>query len=459
VLRCNPGDRSQAFCTVPGLPHDVFVRGGVAQNRSVEGDEVAIRLLPLHEWHRHDKNARAPAVAGAAPRGNVAAFGGAGRREMQRRMTPPVWSQTVPGTPGNDLIASPALYPSPSGGELAFALDAAAACDDEAGADADEAGASAAAAEVQRMELGGGSDTNHSMLSFLESTFRSPAAPRPSPAAPPPQPPQPAAPWAGAGDAKAAAAAVAALLQADWMGFRATAEVVAVLAPSPRRHNIVGVLLPAGGGGLLLDPCNPRMPQLRVPDRALPTPHAAQLLAESRRANAPRRTLVAASLVRWEPGEALPEGAVTEVVGEAGGLEAETRALLMQERVNDDDAFTPDVLACLPAAPWAVDEAEAARRRDFRRARVFSIDPPTARDLDDALSVEDLGGGGPGGERLLRIGVHIADVSHFVRRDNGRRLASRRRPWCCAARALHSDTVTLWPCGARAPLLRPSASA
>jgi exoribonuclease R len=68
------------------------------------------------------------------------------------------------------------------------------------------------------------------------------------------------------------------------------------------------------------------------------------------------------------------------------------------------------VLAELPpAAAAAVGEADLAARRDLRALRVLSIDPPSARDLDDALSVERLPEGG------LRIGVHIADVSHFVR--------------------------------------------
>jgi exoribonuclease R len=56
-----------------------------------------------------------------------------------------------------------------------------------------------------------------------------------------------------------------------------------------------------------------------------------------------------------------------------------------------------------------VADTELAGRRDLRTERIFSIDPPTARDLDDALSVQRL----PGGD--LRVGVHIADVSHFVR--------------------------------------------
>lgn len=48
-------------------------------------------------------------------------------------------------------------------------------------------------------------------------------------------------------------------------------------------------------------------------------------------------------------------------------------------------------------------------RRDLRQTRIFSIDPPTARDLDDALSIDALTDG------TFSVGVHIADVSHFVR--------------------------------------------
>lgn len=66
------------------------------------------------------------------------------------------------------------------------------------------------------------------------------------------------------------------------------------------------------------------------------------------------------------------------------------------------------VLADVAAVRSAISDAEMAGRADMRGSRVFSIDPPTARDLDDALSVVPL----PNGN--LRIGVHIADVSHFV---------------------------------------------
>jgi exoribonuclease R len=66
------------------------------------------------------------------------------------------------------------------------------------------------------------------------------------------------------------------------------------------------------------------------------------------------------------------------------------------------------VLACLPATPWAIPAAERALRRPLQAERIFSIDPPTARDLDDALSIKRLPGGG------FELGVHIADVAHFI---------------------------------------------
>ncbi len=65
-----------------------------------------------------------------------------------------------------------------------------------------------------------------------------------------------------------------------------------------------------------------------------------------------------------------------------------TEALLLEHNV-DFSEFGEEVLADLPAdhASWSIPPAEVARRRDFRQECVFTIDPLTARDLDDALSV------------------------------------------------------------------------
>ena len=83
------------------------------------------------------------------------------------------------------------------------------------------------------------------------------------------------------------------------------------------------------------------------------------------------------------------------ILFQAGEIESETAAILEQEGVRRAD-FSLEVLSCLPSLPWSVKEedleggGEGGRppRADFRAKRVFSIDPPTAKDLDDALHVE-----------------------------------------------------------------------
>lgn len=65
----------------------------------------------------------------------------------------------------------------------------------------------------------------------------------------------------------------------------------------------------------------------------------------------------------------------------------------------------------MPATPWTIPAEEFTYRRDLRSTCVFTIDPASARDLDDALHVTELGDG------LYEVGVHIADVSYFVRED------------------------------------------
>lgn len=70
--------------------------------------------------------------------------------------------------------------------------------------------------------------------------------------------------------------------------------------------------------------------------------------------------------------------------------------------------FTPAIRDAVTGAETCI-AVDTCKLRPGGWCRLFSIDPPTARDLDDALSVEPL----PGGN--FRVGVHIADVAHFVR--------------------------------------------
>ena len=100
-------------------------------------------------------------------------------------------------------------------------------------------------------------------------------------------------------------------------------------------------------------------------------------------------------------------GRVTTVLGAAGSNNIEMNAILINNGFNID--FPEEVIAESEQLNDDLDEAEIARRRDMRKVTTFTIDPDTAKDFDDALSVQKLENG------EIEIGVHIADVTHYVR--------------------------------------------
>jgi ribonuclease R len=71
--------------------------------------------------------------------------------------------------------------------------------------------------------------------------------------------------------------------------------------------------------------------------------------------------------------------------------------------------FSEEVEAYAEKIPEGISPQEIARRRDFRKAPTFTIDPADAKDFDDALSLQPLPNG------LWEVGIHIADVSHYVK--------------------------------------------
>lgn len=101
-----------------------------------------------------------------------------------------------------------------------------------------------------------------------------------------------------------------------------------------------------------------------------------------------------------------PIGRVTTVLGEAGGNEIEMNSILINNGFNIE--FPEEVLAESEALTDELTDEEITRRRDMRQVTTFTIDPDTAKDFDDALSIQKLENGD------YEIGVHIADVTHYV---------------------------------------------
>eukprot|EP00200_Dunaliella_tertiolecta_P013933 CAMPEP_0202393696 /NCGR_PEP_ID=MMETSP1127-20130417/93044_1 /ASSEMBLY_ACC=CAM_ASM_000462 /TAXON_ID=3047 /ORGANISM="Dunaliella tertiolecta, Strain CCMP1320" /LENGTH=1176 /DNA_ID=CAMNT_0048996285 /DNA_START=55 /DNA_END=3585 /DNA_ORIENTATION=+ len=302
-FRVNAGDRNEAYITIPGLPHDCMLRGERAQNRAMEGDEVAVQLLPVSHWFKN-------------------------------------YSKLPEGTKEKGL-------------------------------------------DIKDV-----------------------------------------APWRDAQNPEQALEAVNwAVDQAPPKALRICGQVVAILEHSSRREQLVGVIQADTSGrmvgGSLLHffvPLSPTMPTCVVAATSV------RGLSEELKAEAAcppgddtaSRTLISARIVSWGVNNDAPLVELRQGLGQAGEIETETAAILEIEGIRRDD-FSSEVEACLPPTPWiGITPEDLQFRRDFRNARVFSIDPPTARDLDDAMHVEPVEGV-PG---RWRVGVHIADVSHFIPPDS-----------------------------------------
>ena len=112
------------------------------------------------------------------------------------------------------------------------------------------------------------------------------------------------------------------------------------------------------------------------------------------------------TLTTWEiKGD--PWGKVTHVLGNPGDNDVEMRAIALEK--GFDESFPSEVTIEAEKLRGPIPESEIAKRRDFRTITTFTIDPEDAKDFDDALSVDVL----PDGN--YEIGIHIADVSHYVR--------------------------------------------
>ncbi|MBL8009355.1 MAG: ribonuclease R [Flavobacteriales bacterium] len=112
------------------------------------------------------------------------------------------------------------------------------------------------------------------------------------------------------------------------------------------------------------------------------------------------------ALGEWKDARDLPRGSVVRVLGRAGEHQVEMHAILAEFGLPLE--FPESVLAAAATIPDGCTPQEIARRRDIRGVPTITIDPEDAKDLDDALSVRRLDNG------HWEVGVHIADVSHYV---------------------------------------------
>lgn len=122
------------------------------------------------------------------------------------------------------------------------------------------------------------------------------------------------------------------------------------------------------------------------------------------------------SIVKWKAESRCPLGRFLGKVGQIGALPVESISLLIDNSVFHDEVFEKKVMACLPQVgpnnPWSIPQKEREKRLDLTGLSIFTIDPLTAKDLDDAVHIRALDDG------FFEVGVHIADVTYFIPKGN-----------------------------------------
>nr|CAD1835273.1 unnamed protein product [Ananas comosus var. bracteatus] len=140
--------------------------------------------------------------------------------------------------------------------------------------------------------------------------------------------------------------------------------------------------MPAGNGGVahaLFISKDRRIPKIRIQTRQL-----GNLLD--------KRIIVAVD--SWDCLSRYPSGHYVRTIGEIGDRDTETEVVLIENDINSRP-FSTQVLACLPPLPWTLsaEDLSSSSRQDLRHLRVFSVDPPGCKDIDDALHCTPLPNG------------------------------------------------------------------
>lgn len=155
----------------------------------------------------------------------------------------------------------------------------------------------------------------------------------------------------------------------------------------------------------LFVPSEKRIPKIRV---------------ETRQSDKLKNQRIIVNIDCWPRDSRYPLGHFVKALGLIGDKETENQVLLLEHDVPNYP-FPQSVIDCLPTLPWIISEEERKKRLDLTHLPICSVDPPGCTDIDDALHCIELENGN------YQCGVHIADVSHFIRPNTAIDEEARRR--------------------------------
>uniref|UniRef100_A0A336KCD1 Protein DIS3 homolog n=1 Tax=Culicoides sonorensis TaxID=179676 RepID=A0A336KCD1_CULSO len=179
-----------------------------------------------------------------------------------------------------------------------------------------------------------------------------------------------------------------------------TGVVVGIIRRKWRQY--CGILLKSqmpGGSYHFFVPAEKKIPRVRIETR-----QSENLVG--------KRIVVA--IDQWPRSSRYPQGHFVRTLGEIGDKNTENEVILLEHDVPHSK-FSEEVLSFLPKLPWEITKdvsIDLSKRVDLRDVPICSVDPPGCTDIDDALHARILSNGN------IEVGVHIADVSHFIRPGN-----------------------------------------
>lgn len=182
--------------------------------------------------------------------------------------------------------------------------------------------------------------------------------------------------------------------QAKTIEKRPTAKVVGIIRRKWRQYCGILQLSPNPGATRhLFISAERKIPKIRI---------------ETRQAENLSRNKIVVAIDQWPRHSRYPMGHFVRVLGPIGHKATENEVLLLENDVPHSK-FSEEVLSCLPKLPWTITEEDYAKRVDLRELFICSVDPPGCNEIDDALHCRELSPG------RYEVGVHIADVTHFMR--------------------------------------------
>ncbi|KAI5081147.1 hypothetical protein GOP47_0004330 [Adiantum capillus-veneris] len=363
-IRVNAHMRTEAYVTIDGVPIDILIDGVQAQNRSIDGDVVAVIVNDVPMWTK---------LKGSVAKQNSADLSG-GINDVA------VCDNELPDTEAGRLSDEEQPYVA----ELS--LETTSGSVEKSNISGEPLGTSEVSSKLKEegllSELADVSLASNSSKIYQDLVSHI----------------------------------------ASYPDKRPTGQVVTILEKSDRRQSVVGFLEINSKAGnkcrseatksashneasiLFLVPSDNRFPKMVISIGALPSELKERYHSGDKTLGS---ELVAACIKEWKPDSSFPCADISHTLGQAGEIEAQLAAILFEHAVHSAE-FPSPTLKCLPEVPWKIPSDEYEKRKDLTLCRILTIDPPTARDLDDALSIQKLENG------LFRVGVHIADVSYFV---------------------------------------------